>query len=527
MASISHSGRRVAQRDVVHRASGATYPNGLGSPPKAAHQGPVAARNLGRFLEDVPHRPANRAYPRGLGGRSNGSKYLGSALGSGIWAGQFSGNFADLGRALVVSSTLGIALCQFLAVPPAMAQAQDPTTVAPTETPSQPFDAGVKAYDSGEYTAAHDIWLPWAHRGDPAAQRNLAHLYRMGLGVSQDFVQAASWYRLAADSGLARAQANLAAMYLRGQGVAQDAKEAAFWFTSAATNGHALAQYNLALLYLRGEGVERSEAKAAGWLYLATKAGYEPAIRALARLVPAISGPAGPPSPSSRPPSSSPSSPRASPPASQQAGKPAKTPTSPIVQPAAAKPEPAKVAPAVQPPPAAVDKKAPVVAAKQPVNQSTDQAAGKVEEIANTKPDAEATISLDTILSFFENAQDSDLSRDHDVTLAGHSAEVTQRNLTAGLVALHTANYGIARDRWLPLAENGNAEAQFQLGKLYLHTGFVEANRPWGYFWLTQAAKRQHPGAITRKESLRNSMTDDERDAAQKLIEDVRLDNSE
>ena len=80
MVPLSHSGRRVAQRDVVHRASGATHPNGLGAPPKAAHQGPVAAL---RFLDDAPHRPANRAYPRGLGERSNGSEYPGNALGQG------------------------------------------------------------------------------------------------------------------------------------------------------------------------------------------------------------------------------------------------------------------------------------------------------------------------------------------------------------------------------------------------------------------------------------------------------------
>ena len=41
----------------------------------------------------------------------------------------------------------------------------------------------------------------------------------MGLGMAQNFVQAVSWYRLAAESGLAGAQANLAIMYLRGQGV--------------------------------------------------------------------------------------------------------------------------------------------------------------------------------------------------------------------------------------------------------------------------------------------------------------------
>ena len=77
MAPLSYSGRRVARRDVMHRASGATHPNSLGAPPKAAPQGPVAVL---RFLDDAPHRPANRACPRGLGERSNGSEYPGNAL---------------------------------------------------------------------------------------------------------------------------------------------------------------------------------------------------------------------------------------------------------------------------------------------------------------------------------------------------------------------------------------------------------------------------------------------------------------
>ena len=189
-------------------------------------------------------------------------------------------------------------LCLLLltvAAVPAPAQERAPAEIMAIEMPAQPFTAGVEAFDRGEFAKAREIWRPWAHQGDPAAQRNLAHLYRMGLGVPQNFVQAAAWYRLAADSGLARAQANLAAMYLRGQGVEEDALQAAFWFTTAAVQGHALAQYNLALLYLRGEGVERNEAKAAGWLYRAVQAGYKPAMRALGKLVPAISGPPGPP----------------------------------------------------------------------------------------------------------------------------------------------------------------------------------------------------------------------------------------
>jgi len=189
-------------------------------------------------------------------------------------------------------------LCLLLltvAAVPAPAQERAPAEIMAIEMPAQPFTAGVEAFDRGEFAKAREIWLPWAHQGDPAAQRNLAHLYRMGLGVPQNFVQASAWYRLAADGGLARAQANLAAMYLRGQGVEEDALQAAFWFTTAAVQGHALAQFNLALLYLRGEGVERNEAKAAGWLYRAAQDGYKPAMRTLGKLVPAISGPAGPP----------------------------------------------------------------------------------------------------------------------------------------------------------------------------------------------------------------------------------------
>jgi hypothetical protein len=61
MASPGHLGRRVAPRDVGHRASGATPPNGQGTPPKAALEGPVAAL---RFFADAPHRQAKRALPR-------------------------------------------------------------------------------------------------------------------------------------------------------------------------------------------------------------------------------------------------------------------------------------------------------------------------------------------------------------------------------------------------------------------------------------------------------------------------------
>ncbi|MBM3503363.1 MAG: SEL1-like repeat protein [Alphaproteobacteria bacterium] len=144
------------------------------------------------------------------------------------------------------------------------------------------FDAGVRAYDSGDFVTAFNEWLPLARSGDAAAQRNLAHLYRLGRGVPQDFQVAANWYRQAADRGLTRAGANLATMYLRGQGVPQNAQRAAAWFMRAAVDGHAIAQFNLALMYDRGLGVSEDEARAAGWAQLAAEAGHERALELMA-----------------------------------------------------------------------------------------------------------------------------------------------------------------------------------------------------------------------------------------------------
>jgi TPR repeat protein len=54
---------------------------------------------------------------------------------------------------------------------------------------------------------------------DPNAQYNLGVLYDKGRGVSQDYAEAARWYRLAADQEHAWAQYNLGVLYREGHGV--------------------------------------------------------------------------------------------------------------------------------------------------------------------------------------------------------------------------------------------------------------------------------------------------------------------
>ncbi|MCL2713457.1 MAG: SEL1-like repeat protein [Alphaproteobacteria bacterium] len=70
--------------------------------------------------------------------------------------------------------------------------------------------------------------------GDPVAQHNLGVMYEEGKGVTQDFAQALSYYRKAADQGYAPAQTSLGRMYAAGRGVARDDAQAAMWFRRAA-----------------------------------------------------------------------------------------------------------------------------------------------------------------------------------------------------------------------------------------------------------------------------------------------------
>jgi TPR repeat protein len=74
----------------------------------------------------------------------------------------------------------------------------------------------------------------------PFTKSYLGTLYEKGLGVPQDYVEAASWYRKASDQGNSMAQFSLAGLYLAGRGVPQDFVAAHMWLNLAAsleTNG--------------------------------------------------------------------------------------------------------------------------------------------------------------------------------------------------------------------------------------------------------------------------------------------------
>jgi TPR repeat protein len=108
--------------------------------------------------------------------------------------------------------------------------------------------------------------LAKAKAGDAAAELAIGIEYQKGDVVPRDFVQAAEWYRRAADQGNARAQFKLGSLYQqRESGLAQDDAQAAQWLHKAADQGLAEAQNALALAYLRGKGVQQDPAQAVDW----------------------------------------------------------------------------------------------------------------------------------------------------------------------------------------------------------------------------------------------------------------------
>ncbi len=88
------------------------------------------------------------------------------------------------------------------------------------------FQAGLGAYNRGDYATALKEFQPLVGQGHAEAQFHLGAMYFKGQGVPQDYEEAARWFRLAAQQGNASAQILLGAMYAKGQGVLQDDGEA-------------------------------------------------------------------------------------------------------------------------------------------------------------------------------------------------------------------------------------------------------------------------------------------------------------
>jgi len=114
--------------------------------------------------------------------------------------------------------------------------------------------------------------------GNAEAQFRLGLKYSHGESVRQDHVEAAKWYRKAAEQGHAGAQNSLGVLYDTGQGVPQNHLEAAKWFARAAEQGEDYALNNLGIMYHNGHGVPQDFVEAYKWYCLAAAKGNTNAL---------------------------------------------------------------------------------------------------------------------------------------------------------------------------------------------------------------------------------------------------------
>jgi TPR repeat protein len=131
--------------------------------------------------------------------------------------------------------------------------------VSPTTTESlkSTFDAGVAAYDAGDYASAYKLWVS-IDQDDVAAMRNVAMLLRTGMGTKKDPKAAEDMYERAAEAGLPTAQADLADMLLKGEAGPPDPGRALPLLQAAAAANHPIAQYELAQMYEAGTLVPKN-----------------------------------------------------------------------------------------------------------------------------------------------------------------------------------------------------------------------------------------------------------------------------
>lgn len=140
------------------------------------------------------------------------------------------------------------------------------------------LQAGLAAYDVGDYDTAMSECLPLAEAGNSDAQFCVGRMYANGFGVNMDDAEALKWYGLAAAGGHAEAQYNLGVMHANGWGVDMNDAEAARYYRMAAEQGFPLAAHSLAYVYSHGIGVEENLADAYTWYFVAAELGESSSI---------------------------------------------------------------------------------------------------------------------------------------------------------------------------------------------------------------------------------------------------------
>lgn len=140
--------------------------------------------------------------------------------------------------------------------------------------PDAAHDAGVEAYDRGDFQQAIEHFEHAFALGNDDAAFRLALMHEHGEGVMPSTRRAIEWYRKAAEAGNEKAQFNLGQMYAGGRGVEIDTEEAARWYRMSAEQENPHAQFIIGLMYYHGDAGRVDLVEAYRWVTRAVH-GYD------------------------------------------------------------------------------------------------------------------------------------------------------------------------------------------------------------------------------------------------------------
>jgi len=116
---------------------------------------------------------------------------------------------------------------------------------------TQRADNAFTAMARGQYKLARHFYEDEVKAGSPQAMNQLANLHLLGLGTLADHKAAAQLYLDASSAGFAAAQLNLGHLFRQGMGVPQDPVRAFGWYAMSDIHGSPWAEQ-----YMRHTAVE-------------------------------------------------------------------------------------------------------------------------------------------------------------------------------------------------------------------------------------------------------------------------------
>ena len=124
------------------------------------------------------------------------------------------------------------------------------------------FSEGLTLFDNEEFEKAMMNFMASLEEGVNESNFYIGLMYEAGLGVKQDIIESAVWYKNGADKGSSRCQYRFGLYNFHNDNSSMSFFEALKWFELSIENGFYDAYFDIGSMYEHGLGVKKDINKA-------------------------------------------------------------------------------------------------------------------------------------------------------------------------------------------------------------------------------------------------------------------------